>query len=239
MTALNVFLDRDTAQVFSDGAFVGPDGRLAYVSSKIHVLPHIPAVIAARGANFWLTIAAGALERFGSFDELTDNAVERLRTAPREYRSSSIAGRLNEPAEFIIVGWSERDGAMRCFTIRAGEWKLVPVTEGMVSPGSPAMVAPLQAEGLDLTADLRTISEDQGLALLRQQRLELSDEGGVEPFRYVGCLAQLTTVTRDSVSTRILERWPDRVGERIEVGSRSAHLRQLQRNSRDALLRYG
>ncbi|MGY2806391.1 hypothetical protein [Bradyrhizobium sp. USDA 4506] len=54
--------------------------------------------------------------------------------------------------------------------------------------------------------------EVDGLAVLELQRANPHQEDG--DFCYVGGFAQLTTVTREAVTSRIIHRWPDKVGEK-------------------------
>jgi hypothetical protein len=45
--------------------------------------------------------------------------------------------------------------------------------------------------------------------------------------RGAGAMCQLTTLTREAITIRVLEWWPDRVGERLLPGGRSVASRRL------------
>jgi hypothetical protein len=56
-----------------------------------------------------------------------------------------------------------------------------------------------------------------GLPLLELERTTPQPVPGQQALLHiVGGFGQLTTVRRDSIETRILARWPDKIGERIK-----------------------
>jgi hypothetical protein len=97
------------------------------------------------------------------------------------------------------------------------EGKLCPLPLGVNLPSVPHDDI-VRALGREITtseeAD-RSI-EDYALAVLelqRRQKHQAVEESAAEHI--VGGLAQLTTVAKDGATSRIMQRWPDAIGERI------------------------
>jgi len=56
-----------------------------------------------------------------------------------------------------------------------------------------------------------------GLRIIQLQRAHLIAGGGIDgEFCAIGGFAQLTTVTADAMTSRVIHRWPDKVGDKFE-----------------------
>jgi hypothetical protein len=116
-----------------------------------------------------------------------------------------------ETFELIVAAWDDQEDRPRLL-------KAAPAPNGIrVSEcnlfRSPAL-QPLQRPIYDADKP-----RESGLALLEAQRrtacrLIAIDSQGVH---VVGGVAHHTVITRDGVSTSIVRRWPDKIGERISA----------------------
>jgi len=90
----------------------------------------------------------------------------------------------------------------------ASPWTLLPIDDGLISPGDGRFFQGLQERRLLPSEDTFDVARD-GLEIMRLQRGMTAEtppgSGRVAPI--IGELAQLVTVSRDRVETRVLERW--------------------------------
>ena len=99
-------------------------------------------------------------------------------------------------AQLAFAGWSNARGRCEAYLLRGGEeqekvfspWKLVPVRGIMYSP-PPDEAVPFDPEH----------AERDLLALIEAQQRDCTGVGG---------FCQLTTLTQDGITQRILRRWP-------------------------------
>lgn len=226
MSALNAILTPEAVHVLTDGAGYGPDGTLTGITSKVAALPHLSAVLAARGKTFALpTIAAALNDRSppGGFDELQAGmVVEKTRMVLEQLPALAAAQNLPEaavagPFELILAGWStarQRPELYALHTVPSEHfrpWQLTPVEDGYLTPGDGAFVNGL-VEVIDFG---RFDPERDGLRIVEAQRARAWPIPGGAVAHGVGGFVQLTSVTRDAVTSRILKRWNDSLGEKI------------------------
>lgn len=215
MTAVNVLFEPTCVHLFTDGLALNVDGSAADKAvAKAVPIPHLIAAVAVRGPRDILWLAAEMLCReFHSFDD----AVERMAAVIKGRVEEGLAMEkpspiLSEKFEIIVVGWSEARERFEAYelpnhdgTSLGGTWALQNVSEGLISPGDPGLLDRLEGKvDLDALADPVT----DGLEIMRQQRLCLGEYAGRNDVVAVGAFCQLTTVTREAMTTRILERWP-------------------------------
>lgn len=213
MTALNAFVTPDRAEIWTDGAFIDEDGRLAAAASKILTYPEMPAVIAVAGAgHLTAAVTAAMWGRFATYDEMADGAADTLRDAP------GMADTLT-PNVIAMVGWSDRRCRMAGHLFVSSDndglglkaWQRGEIWRVLI-PNPPSFAQALQGAGIDVMHEA-PLSFDEGQTIIRAQRNLLLDRPGAEPVRSVGCWAQHTIITRDGIETRRVERWPDEKGQ--------------------------
>jgi hypothetical protein len=221
MSAINVFVGREVAYVYSDGAFFDRSGMLLGLDTKVFPLMNHVAVVGAVGHSFIPRIVEAVLaEANFDFDQLTEKFGELVRDAERRFMPTSPVQW--ERYRAALVGWSPKLNRPVCVTAKSyddGEvpaFTSIPVTE-YVDPFISMPLAPTVANhGFDFSTPCAS-----GLSLVTRQRSTLwadgiSDRTGTTPIYGVGGFCQQTKITRDAIEMRILHRWAeDQVGKRI------------------------
>jgi hypothetical protein len=231
MTAINFLVRRDALSVISDGAQYDADGFIRSFGPKVYALPHLGAVVAARGNMLAAPIAASALgSRFRSFDHLIDGlelAFEDLheRFFPGEDIQLMIGGYSQSKSSFEYVFISshpdlaERNAALR----DSAGTPIQPKGFTLVRKGLGLYTAPAFPASDFLRAFGRPISSDDDITdvevfarglLEIQRQTRLGREIGCEVGRcWVGGFGTLTTITRSGVEAHVICAWPsDMIG---------------------------
>lgn len=199
MTLVNILVESDHARIYTDGALINPADNVSVVgfTSKVMALPHLDAIMATSGTvgaslNFYALI--GSLSAI-DFDDLADR-IEAAVTPIAEHFAGAI---------LFLVGWSERGKRMRGFIMNHEAMGNRPPFARQ-DIGEFLMPRPLN-ECLG-TADM--------IALVESQRANADRPQGLPPAHVVGCFLQETIVAKEGSKTRIIHRWPDVMGEKIE-----------------------
>lgn len=211
MSAINVLIQSDRVHLYTDGAIYQSDGELAGIGPKVRMMPHINAAMAMRGAFLGLAPIAEELSAAPSFDALRAGIIDCLKKCAVAYGHLLDQCSAGPDFEVVIAGMSETGGPSAYLVAshsRYGDpWSIVDLTGLSVTPASDAVhqsvfdiAAGRDADHLDPIVD--------GLAIMETQRAERSGA-------YVGGFAQLTTIDADGVHSRIIHRWPDRLGEKV------------------------
>jgi hypothetical protein len=208
VTAINVIRFRDAVHVGTDGlAYTG--GGSTALAPKIYFAPHQPLVLATRGT-------LGAAQTFGMlvalywdrFDAVVAGIEAAFPGLHENYRrSTGLPEDLPEVCntEVIFAGWSAARGQAEAYYIRAGDaessfesMKLIEVGYVFAAPW-PSSLTP----AANLTEDEDSVRANM-LAIAEAQRREFPQQ--------VGGFLQLTTLTKETITSRILRRWdlPDR-----------------------------
>lgn len=216
MTAINVIKQADAVHMLTDGASWFFGGGFGPACCKAWPIPHLRAVVSGRGPRLGPMLMADFLNTAGrTYDEMKSNAAVMAREVFECHGSTLIGNPFGLKAEFVIAGWSEASGPDAFVISRndAGVWMTQDTGPVMMAPGdAPTQSAALAALPPGVTcADTMNPARD-GLAMVLAQRAARILEDGVS---VVGAFVQLTTVTQDGISTRILERWPEEWGEPI------------------------
>jgi hypothetical protein len=216
MTAINIIKQKNAVHMLTDGASWVFGGSFGPACCKAWPIPHLHAVVSGRGPRLGPLLMADFLNTAGrSYDEMKGNAAVMARELFECHGATLIGNPFGSKSEFVIAGWSEANGP-DAFVISlddAGAWMTHDTGPVMMAPGDatiqqaafaalPAGVT--SAEAMDPARD--------GLAMVLAQRDARILADGMS---VVGAFVQLTTVTEDGISTRILERWPDEWGEPI------------------------
>ena len=158
MSLLNAWIAPDAAIVVTDSIGMAADGSPLH-ASKLVVVPHLNAVIAARGQLAlltWLSVRANSAG-FGALDDLLDAMPGMLAEA-----GAAIGDNLNVLAgsapgyEIIVAGWSDRQGRMigRQF-VKRGDMtaSIVRDVDRHISPWHASMEGlPIEPGGLEQLA---------------------------------------------------------------------------------------
>lgn len=198
MTLINILVDQDHARIYTDGALINPTDNVSVVgfTSKVIALPHLDAVMATSGSvssslNFYALI--GSLSST-DFDDLAERIEEQVIAAAEHFAGAVL----------FLVGWSERGQRMRAFIMNhQAMGNRHPFARQDI--GEFFMPPPLNPRlG---TADMIAVAESQ--------RANTDRPHGLPAAHVVGCFLQETIVAKEGSKTRIIHRWPDKVGEKI------------------------
>ncbi|MGY3610452.1 MULTISPECIES: hypothetical protein [unclassified Bradyrhizobium] len=211
MSAINVLIQSSSVHVYTDAAIYQTDGTLAGIGPKVRPLPHTNAAMAMRGAYLGFAPIAEELSFARSFDALKRAIVPTLQACAEHYGHLLNQCAAGPDFEIVVAGVSETAGP-NAYIVSSHDrysepWTILDLEGLSVTPANEAVHRIIgeiangrAADDLDPIVD--------GLAVLEAQRA--GDAGA-----FVGGFAQLTTVTVDSVTSRILRRWPDEIGEKI------------------------
>jgi hypothetical protein len=147
-----------------------------------------------------------------TYDEMKSNAVVMVRELVGCY-PAVFNGPFGREAEFTIAGWSEAHGPDAFVLSRnaAGLWVAQDTGPVMMAPGDQAIQQAALAAMPDGVAGAEDMDPARdGLTIVLAQR---AGQKVVDGMSAVGGFVQLTSVTRDGISTRILHSWPDEWGE--------------------------
>lgn len=211
-----------SAYLLTDGATMAPrqsDGVLVSIETKqACVIPRGPqgqqGVVAIMGWALPVRrFIAEARERCLDFDTLVDEA-------PRLWRDIRIAmpPRPDQSYSGLLSGWSERRQQVEMYELDS-RW---PPT------GSEIIVHVTGAstnEDATSQAFLARFGEDpeafhphrDGITFFEEMRRHTQQFEIGPPRHYVGGFIQATRLTRHGADSRIIHRWPDRVGEPIDT----------------------
>lgn len=220
MSAFVVYLDGgDSAAVATDGGAFSATGRMRGTAPKAFLYPVMPAVIACRGPLVVAQAFAKAVElNAPNFDQLVDDCAGLYvyALARTGFFLRSLAGK--DLFQAVFAGYSQRAGRVEAFTMHshareelAGLGPHLTANRldrdgkgcAMLAPCDEHLQRRVAASGIDLWAEPTSIPE-HALGVMREQRTTPLD-ANTPPM--VGGYCQLTTVTRDSLHTTILEFW--------------------------------
>jgi hypothetical protein len=237
MTATNVLClkQRREVRLTTDGAVYDmPSGIVRGIGTKVFPIAHWPGVVTGRGTSIAVVVLGQELSwRFDTFDDAVEGAESLLPGLVENYR-------IRGAVELVIAGWSTRAQEPQAYVIEttddlpfgmtADELDAHEMRAGMILPPSFSLTRlDDDVHGPVLTADVAIANRWKGHDLeapvgdiiqacrhtVECQRL-LTQDG----LHLVGGFIEHTVITRDSVSQRILHRWPeDTIGRPIEPGA--------------------
>lgn len=210
MSAVNVIRRKrhgreDGLVVLTDGAWYNSDGVVQAIASKTLVLPHIPAVVAARGPSHLLPFLFEIACPCRDFEDLLGSIQSNA------YDSSS------GEYEIIIAGYSQERDRFEVYILPVHDryacegfpaCLLMPVPGHLIQPAlDPAIIKQI---GWHIPDVDRLDAERDGLRLMECQRAD-----GTPPEHVVGGFVQKTVIERQGISSSIIHTWPDQVGRKI------------------------
>lgn len=177
-------------------------------------------MLSARGPSLFLPLVAQHLgSRFDSFDALVRGAPEAVREAEENFGPIFEHCMLGSGFDLVLVGWSEARDRGETYSLTSIErpsqppWVMRDMGNLMLSPFD----ADLEPRVAALGRSGRVNMEDPvalGIAIMEEQRgVKAVQAPGYAPAGGVGGICQMTTLTRDTIETRVVHRWPDRIGK--------------------------
>lgn len=210
MSACNVFVTADEARIFTDGAWLRQDGTLDHIRPKVLLLPHFPAVIATQGGSDLPAVIGPQFERmFRSFDEMVAGASAFMRDPPAVLRPI-LAMPVFKIERVFLIGYSEAADEILGFYLQSVEegglppWETARVWRAVSPPAEYGEARLHPAGGL--------IGPPLALDIMEEQRSFTGNIGNGTEVRAVGGFCQMTVVRREGITSRVLRRWPDRIG---------------------------
>jgi hypothetical protein len=212
MSAMNVIRNADGLTILTDGACYDTSGVVQCICSKIIILPHLSAVVAARGLLSLLPALFEIAWVCRDFDELRSRIQENIHSLPLGPGGAEVvvAGYARDVFEIFMLPIHD---------IYAAEGYpfgvMTPVPGHLIQPSLDPAVAAQIGWRIPVT-DLMGHAwnnfnvERDGLRLMECQRHD--GNGGF----LVGGFVQATVLTRSGISSSIIHTWPDQVGCRIE-----------------------
>lgn len=219
MSAINTLIKRDSVHLITDAASYGADGNLIAVKSKVAMLPQINAAVACRGAFISVPLIADLLSVAApTYDDLKATAPALLRALLPMFEASFAHCEFGIDFDVVIAGISESDGSdayLICSHERYGvePWTVVQFAGLSMMPAD----APMQERVFASIPDYFELvdPERDGRIILETQRAFSMDHDNDRALIGVGGFAQVTSITREGITTRVIHRWPDEVGQPI------------------------
>jgi hypothetical protein len=235
LTATNIVLQpkHRCLHVVTDGASYNQAGVVQGFATKVFTAPNWPGIITGRGIASAPQLFGQRLSwKFQSFDDLVDGIEAVYLDIADEL------GLTEYDIELIIAGWSFERDQPESYVIypneqlghgmteeilearlAEGKWSPKPVPFKLMKlPG--AVDGPFLNEAIKLSSDYGGIDIDEPpeKCIARMHHViecQRHDVWAHDQKYYIGGFAQVTTVTPDGISQRILSRWPDKTGELI------------------------
>jgi hypothetical protein len=226
MTAALVYLAPTSVSLLTDGAMITPDGSTVALKQKVQIAAHQSAAFVARGPDMFSALVAVAMAQVqGGFEDLVASFAGRVVSAHQHMMTAMRGGAAvpGDPSKVdaILVGVGS-DGRAAAYVVSSypdeghPAWALRPIKRpaapsGAVMRFAPELVQPaltfaspmpeaveadLKTGGLNLWGGSPDVKA-HGLAVMRAQRRTGT----------VGGFCQMTTITKDGVSSSIVERW--------------------------------
>lgn len=222
MTALNGFTHPDAAYLLVDAATLDGDGNLHEVRSKVVYARQISAAGALSGYTPSALLDTRRAELAAIFADAHEHAGllrSVARFALKVHAENAAAGfpPSKVPVSILVALFAGDGGGPQLWMVATDDAdQPAPIRrlKAFVNNAGPGAPVP-GLHGLemhDLVDASRFVPSVHGARLAEAQR-ELTDEDGV---RSVGGYAELVTVNRKGVSSRILTRWPDQLGTPID-----------------------
>jgi hypothetical protein len=162
-----------------------------------------------------------------SFDELLKRVVSVALEVHMSVPMTFGYGEVRADFDLVVAGWSEERGRPESFIMTNQEesdqfamtnnvWQLIALPDVLIAP--TVGVAQIQAVGWRVPESAEAFQPSiDGTKLVCAQRLSKGQRPAIRirDIDSVGGFVQLTTVHSHGVSSTILHRWQDRLGQRI------------------------
>lgn len=235
MTAINIIRDAEAVHVFTDGASYRGDGTLGAVVQKVWPLAHLNAALVCRGPHTLgplLVQRAGAV--FGSFDELAQGLADLARSVSMESADIMRLCEIGAEFELFLAGWSTGSNAPASYVVASHDRYCEPWTLAELGPVAIAPFDEHLAEWCEINLDRLMASTSMAslaVELMEAQRGIRAQHGSSGPtIAGVGGFCQWTMIGEQTITTGIVKRWPDKLGE--PLGLEVMPLEKRNRSSR-------
>ncbi len=200
----------DTVEILSDTAIYDSAGLVLGFESKVHRLPHLPAVIFTRGDVGEGERIQDAIGLIFAGSDTVDAAISTL----QEHMALRRLPGLLAPLDVSIAAISETGGPMVCtfqtadfsgrqsWTLRASKRGFANGVEHVPEEHEALVIAGLGKLGVFMMTGLR-----------KSPGASVSFPGTDNAV--IGGSIELTTLSHDSVSTTTLHTWPDKIGSKL------------------------
>jgi hypothetical protein len=224
MTLLNIVRRSDCVHLLTDGAGLNDSAKVEAMVSKCMIYPHLNMAIGFRGIHLVGMVLMSSFSSAISFDDVRRNFAKIVQGQVDATKSkwTKMLGRRAMQFDMAVAGWS-KDGPRGLFlsTIeRPGTpvFRAIEVDQ-LITPSSNILFA--ETSSVFARPDF-SIERDM-IAIAEKQRNVIEPYG---PKRIktalVGGYLQLTSIRDREISTRIIHRWDDKIGHRLNSGSRKA-----------------
>lgn len=220
MSAYAAVRTADAVHVLTDGGMYDETkGTLIGTMGKIFLMPKQNAVMTQRGSGVVGSVLIPKMSTFGeTFDELKARVGPEMRDWLKPaIETDKAAGAAWVNFDILIAGISESRGP-HSYVVPSYDhptfeaikaWTPFDPGPVMMAPGDDRILATVDPATFDPVKD--------GIRIMEAQRQILEPQGQSAELRYiVAGFVQLTTVTAGSITTKIIHRWPDKIGQKIE-----------------------
>lgn len=223
MSVVNIIRHRDAVHILTDGASYDRQGEMFVATPKSWALPHVQAVLAFRGPMIFPVLTVENIGHAGStYDEIKAGIVDYLRGVYDAAAAQLHNWPSGDQFEVFVAGISEITGPDSYVVVNHSRYPDVkPWTVTQLGQFSPSIGDPEVMERLWSKVPNASCADDldpvrDGLWLMECQRAaRFQCEPDQVEAGIVGGFAQLTTVTRDAITTRVIHKWPDKPGDRL------------------------
>ncbi len=220
MSAVNVLVQAKAVHILTDGAAYLADRSLKFTGTKILPFPHLGCAIAVRGPALAVPLLCTILNHASSYCQLRDEAAQALQGAAKTY--APIFSQCDLGADFeVVVGGVDDEGNPDAFLVASHDrygnepWALQSLSGIVCLPNDTAlheriMTVLATCNGPDDVDPVR-----HGLEIIELQRSNPLAQTDGDNKCAIGGFCQLTTIKADAIVTRVIRRWPDRIGETL------------------------
>lgn len=217
MSALNVIQVGKAIHFFTDTAIYAADGTSSEFRSKVFAMPQARAAIGMTGPMPIIVQMPTLVGSARSLNDLVKDTQFAVKTLFSAIRNDATFGVSPDSVFTIIIGGFSEDGERQLWELTAKVAEVDPQIEKL--PASRWTFRPeLKRNPILNIAEWIADPEGCGLLALEDQRRATYIVPGWNCERethIVGGAAQSMTVTFDTITTRIMKRWPDAVGRPI------------------------
>lgn len=215
MTAINIITTPAAIHMLTDGASYLADGTLGALSSKVYPLPHLSAVLSVRGPHMMLPLVGATLSMADSFDDLVAGLADAVRGVVDAWGGLLTMCDIGADFDLVVAGFGAAGPAAYVLTSKERDgvpaWKAHRLGPFVAMPWDAATEARVE-HGLTLAEREGELDDPEGFLLRVVEAQRRFHEDGRHG---VGGFAQCTVLDRQGISSRVVRRWDDVMGERL------------------------
>jgi hypothetical protein len=200
---------------FTDGGVFDSKGELLATAQKTHMISHMPAALTILGPRAFAGALYGYAATCATFDHLIDTVVWALGSYEALIKKGAEQDGMSPNFQLFMAGYSQRLNRLAAFMLASSDGsplELQELPEATLNP--PPCDEALKSVGWTYPEQFDV--ERDGMKIIHAQRLTPLPFDDGSTGCAIGGFIQHTVVTRDQITTRIIHRWPDEIGKRIE-----------------------